>query len=473
MATQIATIKPVKAPRKQSAPHDGGADHALLEFQSPTAALIARPIPFSGRVTIWVILAMVACVIIVAGVFPIDRVVSASGRVVAQSSTLVVQPLDTSIVRKINVQEGQVVHAGDVLAELDPTFAQADQGSYQSQTASLQAEVNRLEAEMQGKPYVSDGTPMSALQAAIFAHRAAEFDLKLENYRQKIASLQGQVTRAMADIEIGKSRLELAKIVEAKRIELEHLQVGSQLNTLAARDARVQAEGALATAQNQLKSATGDLEAMVQERNGYIQQNKAETSQTLSEEQRKLADALQNYDKAKLRRNLVELKADQDAVVLSVAKVSVGSVMQSGDQFITLVPIDAPLEVEVNVAGRDAGFVHVGDPVTIKFDTFTYSLYGDAKGKVRTISADSFTNPLEDRSKLLKPSQQSDTDGLGPVYYRDRVTMDEIKLHDLPPSFRMTPGMPVTADIQVGKRTALGYLLGRIVPHMSEAMREP
>jgi HlyD family secretion protein len=51
--------------------------------------------------------------------------------------------------------------------------------------------------------------------------------------------------------------------------------------------------------------------------------------------------------------------------------------------------------------------------------------------------------------------------------------MDEVRLHDLPASFRMTPGMPVTADIQVGKRTALGYLLGRIVPHMSEAMREP
>jgi HlyD family secretion protein len=472
MATQIATIKPVKAPRKQAVPDDGGAEHALLEFQSPTAALIARPVPFSGRVTIWVILTMVTCVIVVAGVFPIDRVVTASGRVVAQSSTLVVQPLDTSIVRKINVQEGQVVHAGEILAELDPTFAQADQGNYLAQTTSLQAEVNRLQAEMEGKPYVSDGSPMSALQASIFAHRTAEYDLKLENYREKIASLQAQATRAMADIEVGKSRLELAKTVLEKRIELERLQVGSQLNTLSARDAVFQAEGALSTAQNQLKSATGDLQAMIQERNGYIQQHNAETSQTLSEQQRKLADARESFNKAKLRRNLVELKAEQDAVVLSVAHVSVGSVMQSGDQFITLVPIDAALEVEVNVAGRDAGFVHLGDPVTVKFDTFTYSLYGDAKGRVRTVSADSFTNPLEDRSKLLKPSQ-SDSEGLGPVYYRDRVTMDEVRLHDLPASFRMTPGMPVTADIQVGKRTALGYLLGRIVPHMSEAMREP
>jgi hypothetical protein len=36
-----------------------------------------------------------------------------------------------------------------------------------------------------------------------------------------------------------------------------------------------------------------------------------------------------------------------------VAKVSVGSVMQSGQQFITLVTAEAPLEVEANIFGRD------------------------------------------------------------------------------------------------------------------------
>jgi hemolysin D len=33
--------------------------------------------------------------------------------------------------------------------------------------------------------------------------------------------------------------------------------------------------------------------------------------------------------------------------------------------------------------------------------------------------------------------------------------------------------MPVTADIKVGKRTVLSYLLGRIMPLASEGMREP
>ena len=61
---------------------------------------------------------------------------------------------------------------------------------------------------------------------------------------------------------------------------------------------------------------------------------------------------------------------------MTIGKVSVGSVLTAGQQFITLVPTDAPLEVEANIAGADDGHVHVGDPVDIKFETFQYSRYG-------------------------------------------------------------------------------------------------
>ena len=43
------------------------------------------------------------------GLIPIDRVVTAQGKVVSQAPTIVVQPLETSIVRSIDVREGQVV----------------------------------------------------------------------------------------------------------------------------------------------------------------------------------------------------------------------------------------------------------------------------------------------------------------------------------------------------------------------------
>src|SRR4029078_1586657 len=143
-------------------------------------------------------------------------------------------------------------------------------------------------------------------------------------------------------------------------------------------------------------------------------------------------------------------------------------VMQSGQPFMTLVPIDAPLEIEANIFGRENGFVHIGNPVAIKFDTVPYSQYGMAEGKVRVISPDSFTAQSEARNPTtaLPPTT---TEPL----YRARIEIDQVKLHDVPGGFQLHPGMPVTTDIKVGKRTVLGYLLGLMLPIAQEAMREP
>ena len=167
--------------------------------------------------------------------------------------------------------------------------------------------------------------------------------------------------------------------------------------------------------------------------------------------------------------------AERDAVVLSVAKVSVGSVMQSGDEFITLVPTDAALEVEGNVPGFDAGYVHVGDSVVVKFDTFDYLLHGYARGTVRMVSADSFTNPNADRERVLKPDGNLgvQTNDLGELFFRSRISIDHVGLHGVPPDFRIAPGMPVSTEIKVGTHTLFNYLLCRVLPVISEGMREP
>ncbi len=446
---------------------------ALLEFQSPSAGILSLPVPRAARGTIWIITSMFFLCLLVMGLVPIDKVVTAQGKVVARTPTLVVQPLETAIVRSINVTEGQQVHAGDVLARLDPTFAAADVGALAAQVNSLQAEVSRLQAETEGRPFTYPGLdPSMGLQAAIFAQRAAERSFKLETYRQKISGLQSTMQRSIADASSYGQRRTVAAQVEAMRRELEKLQVGSKLNTAAAMDNRLEMERGLSNAVETAASAQRDLEAMKAERDGYEQNWKAETSQKLSEQMQKLSDAREQLNKAQLRRQLVELRADRDATVLTVAKVSVGSVLQSGDQFITLVPADAPLEVETNIAGRDDGFVHLGDPVALKFDTFPFTQYGLAYGTVRTISADSFTGMDEQRNKFggnAVPVAQGSTE----PFYRARVAIDRVDLHGVPEGFRLAAGMPITADIKVGKRTMLGYLMAKVLPVASEGMREP
>jgi HlyD family secretion protein len=409
--------------------------------------------------------------IAVMGLIPVDQVVTTRGIVVSQSPTILVQPLETAIVRSIDVRDGQLVRAGNVLARLDPTFAAADVGALSVQVAALQAEVMRLRAEADGLTFSYAGAdPTLLLQAAIFIQRQAERRSRLDNYARKIDSLKASVARNEAQAANYRDRLAVAARIEGMRKELERKQFETTLNALVATDTRLAVAGALLDAQNDAATGRKDLAAMMAERDAYDQNWKAAVSQGLAEKIQQLNDARENLNKASLRRKLMELHAERDAIVQSVAKVSVGSVLQSGQQFITLVPVDAPLEIEAIVSGRDNGFIHVGDPVAIKFDTFPYSQYGMAEGVVRIVSPDSFTAQDEARNPTTTvPVPASGTE----AYYRARIAIDRVGLHDVPAGFRVTPGMPVAADIKVGKRTVLNYLLGRVLPLAREGMREP
>lgn len=444
---------------------------AILEYQSPSTAIINLPMPPIARGFTLTLSSMIAALFVLSGVIKVDRVVTATGVVVAREPTIVVQPLETAIVRSIDVHPGDVVHAGQILAHLDPTFATADLGALVAQVSTLQAQVSRMQAELENRSFTYSGLdPSMALQAAIFGQRQAEFNFKLENYRQKGDSLTAAIARARADVASYTDRLAYAKSLEAMRKELEHLNVGSKINTLSAMDTRTQMQGSLDGALQQAMGSQRDHAALMAERNGYIQSWHTEIADKLTEALSKLSDARESLNKAQLRRQLVELRAERDGTVLTVSKVSVGSVLNAGQQFITLVPTDAPLEIEANISGADDGHIQVGDPVDIKFDTFPYTQYGLAHGVVRIISPDSFSAQEEQRNPTGAVAVP--TSGSG-VWFRSRITLDQIALHNTPTDFHLIPGMPVQADIRVGQQTVLRYMLGKTIPLVTEGMREP
>jgi HlyD family secretion protein len=256
------------------------------------------------------------------------------------------------------------------------------------------------------------------------------------------------------------------------RRQLEKLQAGSRLNTLMAMDNRTEMERNYQGAVETANGAQNNLAALNAQRDTYVQNWHADAAQKLSDATDQLSQARESLNKAQLHRQLVELRAEQDATVLSVAKISVGSVLQSGQDFITLVPSEAPLEVEANISGSDNGYVHVGDPVSIKFDTFDFMLYGQAEGTVRTVSADSIYAQSTQQNQSLAGAVPISTGDTTP-YYLARVAIDKVGLHDTPAGFHLMPGMPVTADVKVGKRSVLTYILDRALRAPSEGFREP
>lgn len=444
---------------------------AILEFQSPSSAIINLPMPRLARSVAWIITTMVVSLFVIAGIVKVDRVVTAQGVVIAKDSTIVVQPLETSIVRSINVQVGQEVHAGQILARLDPTFAVADANDSAEQVSQLQSQVLRMQAELENRPFTYSGTdPNMMFQVSVYNQRQAEFNAKIENYRQKAESLSATISRAVSDQHGYQDRLDYAKKLEQMRKELDSLGVGSKLNTLAAMDSRAEMQRNLDNARETAAGAQRDLAALIAEKNEFVENWHNDISDKLTDVLSKFTDARQSLQKNQLRQQLVELRSPTDGTVMAIAKVSTGSVMTAGQELITVVPNNAPLEVEANIAGSDDGYVHLGDPVDVKFDTFPYTRYGLAHGSVRIISPDSFTPQDEMRNSTgAVPLSQTQTG----FWYRSRITLDKIELRGVPSDFHLIPGMPITADIRVGKQTVLRYLLGKTLPVVSEGMREP
>ena len=453
--------------------------NAILEFQSPTLTLIAAAAPFTARMTLWLIGSLVLFSMVLFATVPVDRIVATTGIVQAQAPNVIVQPYETAIVRKIYVTEGQVVKKGDLLADLDPTNARSDEKATVAQMGSLKAQVDRMKAELGDKPYLSDGTEYSQLEELAYLQRHQQFATTVEQYNEEVKSLQAKVDTATHDIHFYGQRLEGLLAVENMRMELEKFQVGSKINTAAAKDARLQVDQSLADAKSALHGATKDLAAQVAQRDAWIHQWYADTQQLEAQQERLLSDMESQAKKNTLRSQLVSLRAESDSIVLSVSRVSPGTVLQSGIQLMTTVPVDSKLEVTAPIDGADSGFVMVGDEVAIKFDTLPYFRYGYAVGHVERLSSDSFTDPTGGASNPTSQQPAISTEspqalGTAPVYYyRAAIAIDRLQLKKQPPSFKIMPGMPVEADIRIGQRSILQYLFDRVLPFLGQGMREP
>jgi hemolysin D len=445
---------------------------ALLEFQSPTAAVIATPVPPIANYTNYFIGVLVLSLILVGCLMPIDRIVTASGVLVSSSSNFSIQTFnDTSILQNIKVHTGELVSKGQVLATLNPTYATADLTSLTQQEQGYAAQVAQLQAQENGTPYNGDpGNPASALQVQTYNQQMGQYNFTMQDYAQKINVLQTNIEGYNSQAAYYRQRLGIASNVENMRKDLQQLQVGSKLDTLAATDDRVNIQAELSSAVSSAASSQRQLASQQAERDSFEQQWKGTVSTQLATALNNLAQAQQALSKAKLNNQLVVLTAPQDSIVQSIASVSTGSVLPAGQTLMTLAPVNTPLTVEVDVDSTDSGYVHVGNTTIIKFATLDFMRYGSAKGVVTSISPESF-NPLDQQAVATNgaplPGAPQD------LYYKAEISLDVLNLHNVPQGFRLVPGMPLSADMKIGKRTAMGFFLQRMLPVAYNSMHEP
>lgn len=463
---QLAVIQPVKAPvpNKRDARRQLEISRLVNQFQSDTTEIDTQPEPLVARATLFALAALVAFGIGWSTIAKIDRIVTARGKIVSIAPNVVVQPLEAAVVRSIDAKVGDVVKAGTALATLDPTFTMADVDQIEARIASLDAFIARLEAEQARRPYKPDANSRfdyGMLQEAIWKERKTQYSAQMRVYDERISRAMANVTSREREREYLASRLKILREVESMRVELEASKTGSRLNSLSARDTRIEIERNLSNADNALIENRHERESIEAERDVFQRQWDGKTIEDLVDKRNERDSLTEQLVKARKKQEMVRLETPVDAVVLEVAPRSVGSVIQGAEPFFKLVPVDAPLEIEANIEARELGHVAVGDPVQIKIDAYTFQEHGMAEGVVKVISGDSFT---ETRANGDIPPGS---------YYRARIELTKVELRNVPDNYRLVPGMPLNAEIKIGERSVISYFLRPLLRGVNESMREP
>jgi len=136
------------------------------------------------------------------------------------------------------------------------------------------------------------------------------------------------------------------------------------------------------------------------------------------------------------------------------------------------VPNNEPLVAEVWVTNLDAGFVVPKQTVKLKLVAFPFQQYGMLDGIVGHVGADA-SDRSNDNNNLTKPNELDKSQGgQAPTFYRTLIELGSDHLVTQAKQFNLTPGMQVSAEINLGTRTVIQYLLSPIQKTIHEAWRE-
>jgi HlyD family secretion protein len=434
----------------------------VVEFLPDADAFERSPLPPYLRITVQVLASALLVFVLWASFSEVERVVVAQGRLVNPLPNIVVQPLETSILQKIEVRVGQVVRQGEVLATLDPTFAQADEAQLRARLRSLDTQSLGLSAELSGRAsgFVGKDTD-SRLQTQLSNERQANYQAQLSKMEQNLARLAASMETNRRDQQVLTQRMKSLSEMEAMQETLMAQQFGARLQLLEARDRRLSVERDLQFAKNKEQELLSEMAALQSDKLAFIKGWRQKMMEDLLNTSRDRDGINEQLQKADKRKQLVALVSPVDAVVLDMAKLSQGSVVQAAEQMFTLVPLGASLEAEVKIDSLDIGYIKAGDKVHLKLDAFPFQKHGSLDGTLRTISEDAFR-----REAVAAPAGMD-------AYYMSRISFGDAKLKKMTEKSRLLPGMTLSAEIVVGKRTVMSYLLWPLTKAMDESIREP
>jgi hemolysin D len=383
------------------------------------------------------------------------------------------------VVRAIHVQDGDRVHVGQILIELDPTQTGADRDRLAHDLALTQLDVARLTALKRtaetGSPPGPFVPPAGAKPDDIAQARAA-LQAQVDGQAAKVAALDQQIAEKRAEVgevvaTIAKLNAGMPMLAEKERLhkKLHDQGFGTSFAYLDAAQALSDAKrdlGVEAERGTQARAAAASLE---RQRAQAVSEYASTILGDLSKALEKQNELTQDLVKAQQKSTQTELRSPIDGVVEELSVHTVGGVVTPAERLLIVVPDSNHLTVEAQLANRDVGFIHPGQDVSVKIETFNFTRYGLLHGKVIDVSRDAVaaaTRRADDADPSPTPPQP------GSPTYVARISLDTSSMVVDGQREALLPGMAVTAEVKTGRRTIIDYLLSPLARKSNEALHE-
>lgn len=438
---------------------------SLLRIQS------SPPSPLAGAV-LCALVAMLAALLAWSAIGKLDIVAVTDGKLVPSSYLKIVQPSEQGVVKEILVNEGERVGEGQVLVRMDAVLAAADAATLNNDFHSKRLALRRIDSQLAGKPVKREPDDPPEL----FSSAAAQYAANVAAWQNAVAQERVLLEKARHDLasatEVHDKLLGVLPHYKAQEAAFDKLATGGYAGRLMAADKareRIEKEQDLRSQKFVIQSTA----ALISQSEKKIMQLTADYRRQLQAERSDVAvqleKARQELAKVEHRQRLLELRAPQSGVIKDLATHTPGTVVSPGTILMTLVPKGETLRAEVWVSNQDIGFVRTGQPVKVKLAAFPFQKYGMLDAIVAQVSGDATEAPSANtRSDALFGRDRP----MGPLAFR---TILELKSQQLDPSaanYPLSPGMQVVAEIKLGERTLLEYLLSPVQKVVHEGARE-
>jgi HlyD family secretion protein len=445
---------------------------AGLDFAPDLLALQQRPPSPLPRRVLWTVLTLLAVLLLWAALGRLDIIAVAQGKLIPQRFVQIVQPAEAGVLRELLVQDGDTVATGQVLARLDAQLSGADLRILERDLALRALQLRRIDAELMGTDLEPQTDDPADLQASVVAQLQANRRAQFDALTQERAVLAKAGEDLAAAVEVRRKLEQTLPLYREQASAHQKLAKAGHVSALAAKDREREHIEKAQDLRAQIHSIASLRQAMAESRSRLEQLDSAYRSRLQAErveaegQHQRLQDELA---KQRHRHELLELKAPVAGIIKDLATRTLGTVVSPGAILMTLVPADEPLKAEVWIKNEDAGFIRPGLPVQIKLAAYPFQKYGLVEGAVEFLSPDASDLPESHDTERRKIGDEHVLPASG---FRALVTLSRPWVDTESGRRALSAGMQLSAEIKLGRRSVLEYLLSPVTRAAHEAARE-